>query len=344
MATITASVLIQRPGIYSTPAPAPAVSTLTPTPFYNATTIARIEQGVAEWCLRFEPLVERWQPEFPGLDTNLVFAVMAKESKCDPNVIAQDRVGSVGLMQVAPLSYRPPVSELLKPHVNVYWGMRILAGSIRIAEGDLVYALAIYNCGEVGVEADRCGNYGGYVYADHVLTVWYDHFVRLRGPTLPTLTPTSSSSPTATATQTASSTPAPTLTATPTPVPTDPAPDHPITTKGKNKMEPLDALVAIAIVGLLVEAVVETVKPFWDKEQRKNLPDRIAGLAVGVGVAAVGGFDLFEAFGVPLDFIPAAAPWPGVILTGIMLSRGANFVHSLIQSAYGLAKRSLNGA
>jgi hypothetical protein len=109
-------------------------------------------------------------------------------------------------------------------------------------------------------------------------------------------------------------------------------------------MEVGEAVLSLAVVGLLAEAIVDTLKPFWDKTKREDLGDRIAALLVGEAAAILGGFDLFAAFGVPLSNLAIAGPWPAWILTGILLSRGAGFVHSLIEGAAGLAKRKLNPA
>jgi hypothetical protein len=98
-------------------------------------------------------------------------------------------------------------------------------------------------------------------------------------------------------------------------------------------------LVSIVLIALLVEAVVETVKPLWDPEKRKELPDRLAALAGGELVAIFGGFDIFEMAGLPLENIAVVGEWPGIVLTGILLSRGANFVHSLLGSVAELPGR-----
>ena len=91
-------------------------------------------------------------------------------------------------------------------------------------------------------------------------------------------------------------------------------------------------LVSIGLIALLVESVVETLKPLWDPEKRQNLPDLLAALVGGELVAIFGGFDIFEMAGMPLENIAVVGAWPGIVLTGILLSRGSNFVHSLLSS------------
>lgn len=97
-----------------------------------------------------------------------------------------------------------------------------------------------------------------------------------------------------------------------------------------------DMFVALVIIGLIVEAIVDTLKPFWDPEKRENLIDRIVALAVGVLVAVFGGFNIFVILGVPLDQFGDIGLWVGVVLTGVLISRGANFLHEFYKRIAGL--------
>lgn len=144
----------------------------TPTPFWNPTVEARIQRDTIERCLRYLPLVERWQPDFPEIKADVVFAIAAQESHCNHTAGQVDRVGSIGLMQVAPLPGRPPAARLAQPAINVYWGMKVLSSALDTADGDMRLALAAYNCGFEGVENDACGSSGGYAYADKILNTW----------------------------------------------------------------------------------------------------------------------------------------------------------------------------
>ena len=92
----------------------------------------------------------------------------------------------------------------------------------------------------------------------------------------------------------------------------------------------------VAVAALFVEALVETIKPLWDPEKRKELPDRGAALGVGMLVSVLGGFDVFEAVGIPLTYFAPLGAWPGLVLTGILFSRGAGFIHSIIKAAQGI--------
>lgn len=86
----------------------------------------------------------------------------------------------------------------------------------------------------------------------------------------------------------------------------------------------------IVIGAALVEAVWETTKMTYQKGKVSG--DRVGALIVGVGVAVFGGLDACVAVGIPMGI-----PYLGAVLTGILLSRGSNFIHDIlgaIQNAY----------
>ena len=89
------------------------------------------------------------------------------------------------------------------------------------------------------------------------------------------------------------------------------------------------------IVSVLIESVIETLKPIWDPTKRENLGEFLAAVGVGEVVAIAGGFDLFELVGVPLNFLDGLAPWPGVILTGLLIGRGSNYIHDILKRIRG---------
>jgi len=83
-------------------------------------------------------------------------------------------------------------------------------------------------------------------------------------------------------------------------------------------------ILGVVVIAFIVEAVWETLKMIW--QQGKVSVDRIGALAVGLLVAFASGIDLFELVEVPLQI-----PYVGLALTGILISRGANFIHDLIK-------------
>lgn len=87
-------------------------------------------------------------------------------------------------------------------------------------------------------------------------------------------------------------------------------------------------LTQIVLGAALVESVWETGKMTW--QGGKVSGDRIGALVVGVGVAVAGGLDVCAAVGIPMGI-----PFLGSVLTGVLLSRGANFVHDLLGTMQG---------
>lgn len=86
----------------------------------------------------------------------------------------------------------------------------------------------------------------------------------------------------------------------------------------------MDNLLILFVVALVTEAVWETLKMTW--QNGKFCIDRIGALVVGLIVAFATNVDILELVGVPVVF-----PYIGIILTGILISRGSNFVHDLYE-------------
>lgn len=82
------------------------------------------------------------------------------------------------------------------------------------------------------------------------------------------------------------------------------------------------SIVTIITIALLVEAIWETLKMIW-KEGKINI-NTIGALVVGILVSILAEIDIFTMQGINLS-----VPVIGWILTGILLSRGANFIHDL---------------
>jgi hypothetical protein len=86
----------------------------------------------------------------------------------------------------------------------------------------------------------------------------------------------------------------------------------------------------VVVVVTLIEAIVETIKPIYDKEKGWN-KDALIALGVSVLVCALGNLDLFSLAGFPL-----MVPIVGSVLTGFIASRGTNVVHDLLTIIKGL--------
>lgn len=82
------------------------------------------------------------------------------------------------------------------------------------------------------------------------------------------------------------------------------------------------SIVTIITIALLVEAIWETLKMVW--QEGKISINTIGALIVGIAVSILAKIDIFAMQGITLSI-----PLIGWILTGILMSRGANFIHDL---------------
>lgn len=84
----------------------------------------------------------------------------------------------------------------------------------------------------------------------------------------------------------------------------------------------MDVLIKVVVLAVLVEAIVETLNMVYEKGQfRYNM---LISLAVGITITVAVGVDILEILELPADVL-----YIGEVLTGIIISRGGNFVHEL---------------
>ena len=98
------------------------------------------------------------------------------------------------------------------------------------------------------------------------------------------------------------------------------------------------------LVGAAIgEALWQTLKMVWEPDATKKAgkfhPDKLGVLAIGILISFGANLDLFAAVGIPLSI-----PYVGVILTGVLISRGAGFVHDLFTYLKSLKEIVLNKA
>lgn len=84
----------------------------------------------------------------------------------------------------------------------------------------------------------------------------------------------------------------------------------------------MNILTQIVVMAFLVEAIWETLKMTW--QEGKLSKDRIGALVIGLIIAFAINVDLFVAIGLEPVF-----NYIGVIATGILISRGGNYIHDL---------------
>ena len=84
----------------------------------------------------------------------------------------------------------------------------------------------------------------------------------------------------------------------------------------------------LIIVAILVEAVWENIKMIW--QSGKFSIDMLGSLIISILLCVLVKIDIF-----PIVGLSAAIPFIGSIFTGIIVSRGANFVNDLFKKLKG---------
>ena len=79
---------------------------------------------------------------------------------------------------------------------------------------------------------------------------------------------------------------------------------------------------ALIVLAILIEAIIANLKVIWS--DKKFSISALITLIVSIAITCLTGADIF-----PLVDLPIAVPFIGSALTGIIVSRGANFVNDL---------------
>ncbi len=79
----------------------------------------------------------------------------------------------------------------------------------------------------------------------------------------------------------------------------------------------------VLLIAAMVEAVWETLKMVW--QEGKFSFDKLGALVIGLLIAFGSGIDIAELMGIHMKL-----PYLGIVLTGILISRGANWMHDWI--------------
>lgn len=85
----------------------------------------------------------------------------------------------------------------------------------------------------------------------------------------------------------------------------------------------------LIIVAILVEAIWENIKMVY--QEGKLSVSRIGSLVISIIICVIANVDIFPVVGVSMSI-----PFIGSILTGIVVSRGANFVNDLFSKLKGV--------
>lgn len=87
----------------------------------------------------------------------------------------------------------------------------------------------------------------------------------------------------------------------------------------------------LVIVAILIEAIWENCKMIW--QNGKVSVDKLGSLIIAMFICAIASVDIF-----PIVDIKISIPVIGSMLTGIIVSRGANFVHDIFSKIQGGTK------
>lgn len=79
----------------------------------------------------------------------------------------------------------------------------------------------------------------------------------------------------------------------------------------------------LLVISATLEALWETTKMFW-QDGKANI-DRLGAAILGIFLCLAAGVDFFEIVQIPLD-----VPMSGMVLSGLLVSRGANFIHDFL--------------
>ena len=86
----------------------------------------------------------------------------------------------------------------------------------------------------------------------------------------------------------------------------------------------MENLIIILTVALIAESVWETLKMTWQKG--KLCLDRVGALVVSLVICIDIKLDMLTLLG-----IKTTIPFIGIVLTAILISRGSNFLHDLLE-------------
>ena len=85
----------------------------------------------------------------------------------------------------------------------------------------------------------------------------------------------------------------------------------------------MEKLIMLVVVAIIAESVLETLKMTW--QDGKVKVDRVGALVVSMLIVFGTRLDMLSLLG-----IETVIPFLGIILTGILISRGSNFIHDLL--------------
>jgi len=87
----------------------------------------------------------------------------------------------------------------------------------------------------------------------------------------------------------------------------------------------------LLLAAFLVESLIQTLKPIYDKEKGWN-KDAIIALVVSILICVLIKIDLFATVGLPIEIgNTTVGTYIGAVLTGVIASRGSNLAHDILK-------------
>lgn len=99
----------------------------------------------------------------------------------------------------------------------------------------------------------------------------------------------------------------------------------------------MSGIMLVVVLAIIVEALIEYAKSIYKAFNDggwKPAITQVAAMAIAVLLCFMTGGDLFVVVGI--NFI---WPWLGIFLTGIIISRGANYVSDFIKKLQGVKSK-----
>ena len=91
----------------------------------------------------------------------------------------------------------------------------------------------------------------------------------------------------------------------------------------------MQTVVLILVLAITVEAIIQyskTIIEMLEKKQYKTFATQLAAILLSVFICFTAGVDLYTLVGVSFTL-----PWFGMLLTGIVVSRGSNYTSDFIK-------------
>ena len=99
----------------------------------------------------------------------------------------------------------------------------------------------------------------------------------------------------------------------------------------------MSGIMLVIVLAIIVEALIEYAKSIYkafNDSGWKPAVTQVAAMAIAVLLCFMTGGDLFVVVGISFVW-----PWLGIFLTGIIISRGANYVSDFIKRLQGVKEK-----